>query len=180
MCGYSFQGCFGIGDLEGITELEPLYAMDDLTGLWLVNTQNMDAAGLDLLLDNLATIEGTVTEGVLHMTQADFDALNTAGGGLLATWDNESGHHVDFVVPGDFDFDGDVDGGDFLAWQRGKSSNPPSQSDLDDWRASFGAVASSAAAASTGVPEPATWIMLMLGMATLFTVRRTAVSKPIR
>jgi hypothetical protein len=43
-------------------------------------------------------------------------------------------------VPGDFDFDGDVDGADFLVWQRGEVSNPPSQSDLDDWQAHFGDV----------------------------------------
>ena len=88
----------GIGELDGITDLElsgidfasitslePLYAMDDLTDLWLVNTLNMDAAALDVLLDNLETIEGTDVEGVLYMTQADFDAFNADGGGLLAT-----------------------------------------------------------------------------------------------
>jgi hypothetical protein len=73
--------------------------MDDLTDLWLVDTVNLDATDLDVLLDNLATIEGTDTEGVLYMTQADLDAVNTAGGGLLAAWDNEDGHHVEIVVP---------------------------------------------------------------------------------
>jgi len=72
--------------MEGrqITNLAPLYVMDDLTDLRLLNTQNMEAVGLDVLLDNFATIEGTDTEGILYMTQADFDAFNTAGGGLLA------------------------------------------------------------------------------------------------
>ena len=68
------------------------------------------------------------------------------------------------LLPGDFDGDGDVDGADFLAWQQGEVSNPLSQSDLDDWQANFGAVASPIIAASTGVPEPSTGIMLMLGM----------------
>jgi len=100
----------GIGELNGITEmdlsgvdfvkitdLEPLYVMDDLTDLWLVNTLNLDAFDLDVLLDNLVTIEGTSTEGILYMTQADFDAFNTAGGGLLAAWHAEPGHHVELV-----------------------------------------------------------------------------------
>jgi len=100
----------GIGDLDGIAELDlsgidfanvtdlaPLYVMDDLTDLWLADTQNIDAADLDFLLDNLETIEGTDTEGTLYMTQADFNAFNTAGNGLLATWDAEPGHHVEFV-----------------------------------------------------------------------------------
>jgi hypothetical protein len=100
----------GIGELNGITEmdlsgidfanitdLEPLYVMDDLTDLWLVGTKNLDATALDVLLDNLETIEGTDTEGVLYMTQADFDAFDTAGDGLLTAWDAEPGHHVEIV-----------------------------------------------------------------------------------
>ena len=59
----------------------------------------MDAAALDVLLDNLETIEGTDTEGVLYITQANFDAFNAAGGGLLAAWDAEPGHHIEFVIP---------------------------------------------------------------------------------
>jgi hypothetical protein len=102
----------GIGELNGITDLDlsgidfadvndlkPLYVMDDLTDLWLVNTQNVDATALDVLLDNLATIEGADTEGILYMTQADYDAFNVAGGGLLADWNDEQGHHVQFVIP---------------------------------------------------------------------------------
>jgi hypothetical protein len=130
-------------DLSGIeyaniTDLSPLYVMDDLTDLWLVDTVNLDAAALDVLLDNLATIEGTGTEGILHMTQANYDAFNTAGGDLLATWDGESGHHVEFVEPGDFNGDRTYDGLDFLKWQRGESPNPLSVMDLADWEANYG------------------------------------------
>ncbi len=42
------------------------------------------------------------------------------------------------MLPGDFDGDGDVDGRDFLAWQRGGSPNPLSASDLADWQANYG------------------------------------------
>ena len=42
------------------------------------------------------------------MTQADFDAFNTAGGGLLAAWDVESGHHVEFLQIGDVNHDTEV------------------------------------------------------------------------
>jgi len=96
----------GIGELGGITEMDlsgvdfatitdlsPLYVLDDLSDLWLVDTLNLDAADLDVLLDNLATIEGTATEGILHLTRANFDAF----GALLAAWDAELGHHVDIV-----------------------------------------------------------------------------------
>jgi hypothetical protein len=76
------------------------------------------------------------------------------------------------LLPGDFDIDGDVDGADFLIWQL----NDGSQSDLDDWQTNFGSVTNSAAAASTGVPEPATGLMLMLGMAAMIIGHRTAMS----
>jgi hypothetical protein len=58
------------------------------------------------------------------------------------------------VVPtGDFDFDGDVDGRDFLIWQRGGSPNPLSAGDLADWQGNYGA---GSLATSTAVPEPGT------------------------
>jgi hypothetical protein len=52
---------------------------------------------LDVLLDNLAAMESTAIEGTLYMTQADYDAFNAAGNGLLAAWDAEAGHHVQIV-----------------------------------------------------------------------------------
>lgn len=48
--------------------------------------------------------------------------------------------------PGDFDLDGDVDGRDFLVWQRN-----PDVGDLGDWQNSHGMGGLSA---STAVPEP--------------------------
>ena len=174
----------GIGELDGISEMDlsgidyanitdlaPLYVMDDLTDMWLVDTVNLDATDLDVLLDNLATIEGTGTEGILHMTQANFDALNTAGGGLLATWDGEPGHHVEFVVPGDFNGDGVVDGADFLKWQRGESPQPLSSFDLAAWGLNFGETLSPAVAAAVSTPEPSTLLLASLA-GLLFGCRR--------
>ncbi len=46
-----------------------------------------------------------------------------------------------FTLPsllGDFDFDRDGDGFDFLKWQLGESPSPLSQSDLADWEANYG------------------------------------------
>ena len=85
-------------DFTGISDLSDMYRMDDLTDLWLVGATNVDAGQLAALLDNLDAIEGTEIEGVLHVTQADFAALNAAGNaGWLAAWDAEPGHHVDIV-----------------------------------------------------------------------------------
>jgi hypothetical protein len=72
----------------------------------------------------------------------------------------------DQPLPGDYDEDNDVDGFDLLKWQRGESTHPLSPSDLADWEANCGTVASPITAASTAVPEPSTSIMLLLGLAT--------------
>ncbi|MDZ4657635.1 MAG: hypothetical protein SH868_08655, partial [Bythopirellula sp.] len=53
---------------------------------------------------------------------------------------------------GDFDNDGDVDGRDFLIWQRGGSPTPFSAGDLADWQMNYGV--GPLVAASTAVPEP--------------------------
>jgi autotransporter-associated beta strand protein len=67
--------------------------------------------------------------------------------------------------PGDFDFDGNVDGQDFLLWQRGASPNPLSAADLADWQMNFGAT--SIAATATTVPEPAAGVLAMLAAVAL-------------
>jgi hypothetical protein len=141
--------------------------MDDLTDLWLVDTVNLDASDLDVLLDNLANIEGTAIEGILYMTQANFVAFNTAGGGSLNAWDGESGHHVEFVVPGDFDGDGTNDGADFLYWQ----INDGSPAGLQLWRNNFGTISQQAASVDA-VPEPSTLLLSMLGLSAVGISRR--------
>ncbi len=61
---------------------------------------------------------------------------------------------------GDFDEDGDVDGNDFLLWQRGDSPNEQSAEDLLAWRTNYGLLPFSLATSTTPVPEPSTVIML--------------------
>ncbi|MBX3426186.1 MAG: hypothetical protein KF688_10940 [Pirellulales bacterium] len=59
------------------------------------------------------------------------------------------------IVAGDFDEDGDVDGRDFLIWQRS-----PAVGDLAAWRQHFGT--SGPPAAVTATPEPASWSLALL------------------
>jgi alpha-tubulin suppressor-like RCC1 family protein len=70
------------------------------------------------------------------------------------------------ALPGDFDFNGAVDGRDFLAWQR-----DPGVGDLADWRENFGM--SSLGAGQTAVPEPpiATLVFALAGA--LAMIRRS-------
>ncbi len=80
---------------------------------------------------------------------------------------------------GDFDLDGDIDGQDFLEWQRN-----PSVGNLADWQANYGAELSGGAGLLAGkvlysslvnlggggvsvVPEPTTGLMLLTGLSLL-------------
>ncbi len=60
-------------------------------------------------------------------------------------------------IDGDFDGDGDVDGRDFLIWQRN-----PSVGDLADWQANYGV--GSLVASSVAVPEPGSIVAVMFGL----------------
>jgi hypothetical protein len=71
---------------------------------------------------------------------------------------------LDFdLLGGDFDFDGVVDGKDFLSWQRGGSPNPLSQSDLNAWQTNYGMTAPLLAASASAVPDPISLALLCLG-----------------
>lgn len=61
---------------------------------------------------------------------------------------------------GDFDGDGDVDGRDFLVWQRGGSPNQLSSTDLQNWQSSYGS--GSSLAATTAIPEPSSSVLSIM------------------
>jgi hypothetical protein len=91
--------------------------------------------------------------------------------GIAGSANPQGGFFDDFVLeiddastPGDFDDDGDVDGRDFLVWQRNTSVG-----DLADWQANYGAGALTAN--TTAVPEPMSGVLVMIGMAAGCLVR---------
>ncbi|MDZ4656075.1 MAG: hypothetical protein SH868_00710 [Bythopirellula sp.] len=73
--------------------------------------------------------------------------------------------------PGDFDGDGDVDGRDFLLWQRGGSPTAFSPADLQDWQTNYGA---GGLAAFAAVPEPSSVVFVSACLIGLLTRRRRA------
>lgn len=68
--------------------------------------------------------------------------------------------------PGDFDADGDLDGADFLAWQRN-----PGLGNLSDWQANYGNDGLPLAA-STAVPEPTSAMLCLFAMAVASVMQR--------
>ncbi|HEX6962757.1 MAG TPA: PEP-CTERM sorting domain-containing protein, partial [Lacipirellula sp.] len=73
-------------------------------------------------------------------------------------------------VDGDFDGDQDVDGGDFLTWQRGLGSTH-NAADLADWKANFGTGAGGSAAVAA-VPEPTSVMLFTAAVGGLALLRR--------
>jgi len=71
--------------------------------------------------------------------------------------------YLQVVSPGDFDNSGQIDGADFLQWQKGDSHHALSAADLADWAANYGAAAALSAPA-TAVPEPSTGLLLVFSM----------------
>jgi len=68
------------------------------------------------------------------------------------------------VQAGDFDNDSDVDGNDFLFWQRGLSPNPGSPADLTTWQNNYGNSSQTLTTvpATGAVPEPSAWGLMLL------------------
>jgi hypothetical protein len=79
------------------------------------------------------------------------------------------GEEVSELSPGDFDVDGDVDGADFLAWQR-----DPSVGNLADWQGNYSTAAATVAssASSQAVPEPTTLLLLALAFPLVLSQRK--------
>jgi len=133
---------------------------DDLSGQVAVN-QAVDST--------YSLVGSIVTLTVPIDIDIDIDISNGAGtanisGTLIATAN---------ISTGDFDLDGDVDGNDFLRWQRGESPDSLSTSDLAVWEASFGFSESRLSAAiGAAVPEPSSLILLGLAWVSGVAFRR--------
>jgi hypothetical protein len=144
-----------------------------------------------LLVTGNATLGGTLDVSLLSGftlgPDSSFDILGIAGsrtgefaglseGSLVGNFShnlfitymagdgNDVALYTASAVAGDFDLDGDVDGADFLAWQRN-----PSVGNLTDWQANFGA---SASANRVAVPEPLTSTLTFISLLLLFNVRQ--------
>jgi hypothetical protein len=87
-----------------------------------------------------------------------------------ASWTfSEPFHYTDVTATGDFNLDGAVDAADYVVWRKGLGTTY-AQNHYSVWRANFGAslgpgsgaTLPSAAPLSAAVPEPATWVQLIL------------------
>jgi hypothetical protein len=116
------------------------------------------------VIDGQTVLFATATQGSANriMTVTDTGASSTFTE-IAAAPTNTAFRGIAYVPaavagqPGDFDADGDVDGHDFLVWQRNTSVG-----NLADWQANYG-FGIGPLTAVTAVPEPAS--LAMLGLA---------------
>lgn len=113
---------------------------------------------IGIRIDNEADATGTVTGWAYETTRGMSIVAGDVGEQSQA---------------GDFDNDGDVDGRDFLVWQRGNSPAPLSAGDLAVWQTNYGV--GSMMASATAIPEPGSAIITAVGSICLlsgFAARR--------
>ena len=92
------------------------------------------------------------------------------------------------AFPGDYNQNGRVDAADYVVWRKtlgqmgtslaadGNGNGQIDSGDYNVWRAHFGQIAGSGSLAKITIPEPATFVMLLIGAFALFTRQREAVS----
>ena len=134
----------------------------------------VDVDGTGLPVDLLEIINDTRNaNGISDSDRADLRwSLGIDGRVFLTNKKDGVIRELVHLLPGDFDYDNDVDGLDFLKWQRGETTIPFKASDLANWETNFGSVIPGATTAAT-VPEPTSLLLaaivclvgLYLGMA---------------
>jgi hypothetical protein len=175
----------------------PIYRMDDVriaddnADLWDASIQNairIDEKGEDLYGGGIFVWTGTVQNGTSTAFPLGNDPTTAGDTAVVATtWIDEATvgptlqkpiyvlSDVLTVLPdvaGDFDSDGDVDGADFLVWQRDLGDAP----NLTLWEGNYGAPAAQAAAAAVPEPSTASLLLLLGGLARIFHAFRREVA----
>ncbi len=150
---------------------------DLVLGEWITATIDYD---LTSMVDNVSVSISSATIGTVTQTlSSDISAMTPDGFFVYNPGSFEAGQGDVFMLddivwteaaagdPGDFDTDGDVDGADFLKWQRDDAT----AGGLSDWQAGYGTGA--AVASLSTVPEPSSCLLLLMGAAALAARRRS-------
>ncbi len=142
---------------------------------------------IPITLPRTIDIDATSSTEVRSVAVAQgFEAASATAQGLVNLSASAWATYTPTIVPppnGDFDGDGDVDGGDFLTWQRGFGESlgaTLSQGDADHdgnvnsvdlalWEGNFGTTGFSAISATLAVPEPTTSVMALAAFLLVFS-----------
>jgi T5SS/PEP-CTERM-associated repeat protein len=123
----------------------------------------------------------------------DFNEDGTVDAADYVVWRRNNGTQAEFntwranfgrttesgLMPGDFNSDGTVDAADYVVWRR----NNGTQSDFNTWRSNFGRTRDNGSgswadsASETNVPEPASAILVLLGLPVVAMYRQNRAGK---
>ena len=150
------------------------YADGDLLKLTTVYDTNSDTIDVTYSLNGGAAqafysgggISGPIGDLITSFVEVEVfkfgDAEPTQATAAIDNWSLAASTNG---TPGDFDGDGDVDGTDFLNWQRGDSPQGGTPAELIQWEANYGAPP--LAAVTAGVPEPSGILLVFSSAAVL-------------
>ena len=145
------------------------YTATDVFAIKLDDSQTIRHYGHSRASSQYASAATVSPDGQKIIFTTDWGYQGTGGGDLVA-------YAVEVVGNADFDSDGDVDGADFLAWQRGfgatsdatpqqGDANADFQVDAEDfaiWQAGFAGNEWNAIVYSFSVPEPDSFMLMIL------------------
>ena len=172
---YLLTGKFNMtaSPVNGMSEEAHAFQLHDSTGSQISSNTRLYVDGLpgthdQSLLGNRGDghaarfMDGAIAEFLFYNDILDSTETIAARDYLLDKYFN-----APTAPDGDFDGDLDVDGNDFLIWQRGGSPNGATAGDLQLWQDNFGEALSVPAIAA--VPEPTS--ILLLGFGSLLVLR---------
>ncbi|MEX0612394.1 MAG: hypothetical protein WD229_09755 [Pirellulales bacterium] len=187
------SGTLAPGDTVGTLHVDGSYSQ--VTGgrleIGINSTTNHDqlaVSGATLLAGELAVsmiggfmpTAGNVFEIITAsgFSNSTFTSLNLPTLADSLVWKvnyGESSVTLSVALPGDFNHDGTVDAADYVVWRK----NPGdiyTPDDFNVWRANLGQTSGSGSLADDAVPEPTAAAMLIAGILSMFSRRRTVVS----
>lgn len=164
---FTFTGLAPGASFSAEVTQEVFSGFDSLLG-WFNDAGALIEVDDDDGVETLSLVEGTVpASGELAFAVTGFGDDDFLGDHFE---DAMYSLELSLSIAGDFDNDGDVDGRDFLVWQRGNSPNPLSAGDLADWEAHYGLEPPTAVQA---VPEPGLLgVLSLVGILGILTPRR--------
>jgi len=173
--GAAMGGATGIGfqvsDGWAAFEFGSLAAPAEVSSITTGDPAVLNASG-DLGYSLVGSLE-TITIPI-DITISDLDPMTMNGFNLVITGTIVASRTVG--TAGDFDGDTDIDGADFLLWQRGGTTPPLDPTALAAWEAGYGTGGALSAVVGS-VPEPSSLVLIGLAMGlipvrTLRTVKR--------
>jgi hypothetical protein len=109
-----------------------------------------------------------LVHNIMSPSGIDVVELNGAFGPTPGYFDDIT---VSAPLAGDYNHNGVVDAADYVLWRKGLDTTF-TQADYDTWRGNFGLSGGSGAISGSAVPEPATMVVAILGMAVMFARRK--------